>query len=118
MLGVWVNFATVVAGGLLGTLLRGGIREKYRQTINAGLALCVLLIGLSGALETQSVLVVILSAVVGSILGEFLRIERGIDHLGEWAQRRFARGDAGFASGFVNATLLFMVGSMAVVGSL
>ena len=69
MLGVWVNFATVVAGGLLGTLLRGGIREKYRQTINAGLALCVLLIGLSGALETQSVLVVILSAVVGSILG-------------------------------------------------
>ena len=118
MLGVWVNFATVVAGGLLGTLLRGGIREKYRQTINAGLALCVLLIGLSGALETQSVLVVILSVVVGSILGEFLRIERGIDHLGEWAQRRFARGDAGFASGFVNATLLFMVGSMAVVGSL
>lgn len=118
MLGIWVNFATVVAGGLLGTLLRGGIREKYRQTINAGLALCVLLIGLSGALETQSVLVVILSVVVGSILGEFLRIERGIDHLGEWAQRRFARGDAGFASGFVNATLLFMVGSMAVVGSL
>ena len=118
MLGVWVNFATVVAGGLLGTLLRGGIGEKYRQTVNAGLALCVLLIGLSGALETQNVLIVILSVVLGSILGERLRVERGIDRLGEWAQQRFSRGDSGFATGFVNATLLFAVGSMAVVGSL
>ncbi len=118
MLGVWVNFATVVAGGIVGTLLRGGIGEKYRQTINAGLALCVLLIGLSGALETQNVLIVILSVVIGSAVGEWLRIERGIDRMGAWAQRRFSRGDAGFATGFVNATLLFAVGSMAVVGSL
>ena len=52
MLGVWANFFAVIAGGLLGTLLRGGIKEKYSQTINVGLALCVMLIGMSGALKT------------------------------------------------------------------
>jgi len=118
MLGVWVNFATVIVGGLLGTLLRGGIKEKFSKTINAGLALCVLLIGMSGALQTQNVLMVIISIVVGAYLGELLRIEDGLDKLGNWAQSKFAKNDSGFASGFINATLLFCVGAMAVVGSL
>ena len=118
MLGVWVNFAAVVVGGLIGTLLRGGIPERFRRTINAGLALCVMLIGMSGALKTSSVLIVIVSVVAGSLLGERLRIEDGLDRMGAWAQRRFAKSDDGFAAGFVNATLLFCVGAMAVVGSL
>lgn len=118
MLGIWANFATVVVGGLIGTKLRGGIKERYRKTINAGLALCVLLIGMSGALETSNILAVIISIVVGTVLGEWLRIEDGLDRLGDWAQKRFAGQDSGFATGFVNTTLLFCVGAMAVVGSL
>lgn len=118
MLGVWANFFAVIAGGLLGTLLRGGIKEKYSKTVNAGLALCVMLIGMSGALKTDNVLLVIISVVIGSILGELMRIEDGLDRLGEWAQKKFAKNDSGFATGFVNATLLFSVGAMAVVGSL
>lgn len=118
MLGVWANFFAVIAGGLLGTLLRGGIKEKYSQTINVGLALCVMLIGMSGALKTENTMLVIISIVIGSSLGELLRIESALDCLGDWAQKKFAKGDSGFANGFVNATLLFCVGAMAVVGSL
>lgn len=118
MLGVWVNCFAVILGGIVGCLLRGGIREKYRQTVNYGLGLCVICIGMSGALGTANMLVVIISIAAGSLLGEWMRIEAGIERLGDWAQRRFARGDAGFAAGFVNATLLFCVGAMAVVGSL
>lgn len=118
MIGVWVNFAVVVIGGLIGCLLRGGIREKYQNTINNGLGLCVICIGMSGALDTANMLVVIISVAIGAVLGEWLRIEDGLDRLGGWAQKRFARGDSGFATGFVNATLLFCVGAMAVVGSL
>ena len=118
MLGVWVNFAGVVVGGLLGTLLRGGIPRKYQTALNQALALCVLVIGVSGAIKTSNVLIVIVSAVVGTLAGELLRIERGLDRLGEWAQARFSHSEGGFAEGFVNATLLFSVGAMAVVGSL
>ena len=118
MLGVWANAIAIVVGALLGCLLRGGIKEKYSQTINYGLALCVTLIGISGALKAQDTLCMIVSVVVGSALGELLRIERGIERLGDWAQQRFSKGDTGFATGFVNASLLFCVGAMAVVGAL
>lgn len=59
-------------------------------------------------------MIVIVSIVIGVVVGELLHIEDGLNHMGEWAQRRFAKGD----TGFVNATLLFSVGAMAVVGSL
>jgi len=118
MLGVWVNSIAVIVGGLAGTWLRGGIPEKYRNSINMGLALCVLVIGISGAIATQNMMLVILSIVIGTVAGELIGIEHHLDRLGNWAQNRFAKGDSGFSQGFINATLLFCIGSMAVVGSL
>ena len=115
---VWLNFATVVAGGLIGTLLRGGIKDSYRKTVHAAISLCVLLVGITGAIKTDNVLIVIVSMCVGAVLGELIHIEDGLDHLGAWAQKHVAKNDTGFANGFVNATLLFCVGAMAVVGSL
>ncbi|MBR1820413.1 MAG: DUF554 domain-containing protein [Clostridia bacterium] len=118
MLGVWANAVAIIAGGLLGCLLRGGIKEKLRDTINYGLALCVMIIGVSGALKTDDTLVMIVSVIVGSVIGEWLRIEDGITRLGDWAQSKLAKGDTGFSAGFVSASLLFCVGAMAVVGAL
>lgn len=116
MLGVAVNFAAVAVGGLIGTLLRGGIPEKYRTLIQQGLALCVFMIGVSGAIKTEHTLLMIISIVIGAVLGSFIGIEAAVEKLGVWAQHKFNKG--GFADGFVNATLLFSIGSMAVVGSL
>lgn len=116
MLSVAVNFFAVLAGGIIGTLLRGGIPERFRTLINQGLALCVMLIGISGAIKTENTLLMIISVVVGSFLGTLIGIEAGVEKLGNLAQNRFNKG--GFADGFVNATLLFSIGSMAVVGSL
>ena len=119
MLGVWANPIVVIIGALVGTLLRGGIPERFRRILTQGLGLCVTLIGISGAIGTQNVLVVILSIVVGAILGEAIGIEEGLGRFGGWAQKKIARpGDTGFGQGMVSATLLFCVGSMAVVGSL
>ncbi len=118
MLGVWVNSIAVILGGLAGTWLRGGIPAKYRDSINMGLALCVLVIGISGAIVTENMMLVILSIVIGTAAGETIGIEHHLDRLGGWAQNKFAKGDSGFSQGFINATLLFCIGSMAVVGSL
>lgn len=116
MPGVTVNFLAVLAGGILGTLVKGGIPARYRVLIQQGIALCVLVIGISGAIETQNMLLVILSIVIGAVCGTLFKIETGVEALGAWAQTKFRKG--GFAEGFVNATLLFSIGSMAVVGSL
>lgn len=121
MLGTVVNALAIVAGGLVGLCCTRGIDDRYRQTVLQGLALCVLLIGGKSALSSDNLPVVILSLVVGGLVGEWLAIEARLESLGRWVEARFADGSAGggdFARGFVSASLVFCVGSMAVVGSL
>lgn len=117
MIGVLINFLTVVIGGAAGSLMRGKLNESLRVHINRGLALCVMLVGIKGAIETANMLLVILCIVIGTLLGVFLRIEDNVKKLGYFAEKKFS-GGSGFAEGFVNATLLFCIGAMAVVGSL
>ena len=121
MLGTVVNALAIVAGGLVGLCCTRGIGDRYRRTVLQGLALCVLLIGGKSALSSDNLPVVILSLVVGGVVGEWLAIEARLESLGRWIEARFADGSAGggdFARGFVSASLVFCVGSMAVVGSL
>ena len=120
MVGVIINVAAVLAGGTLGLLLGGRVPQRLRETIMQGLALCILLIGAQGALETANVLAVIVCMVAGGLLGEALDLEKRLESLGALAERKFAHGgqNGRFAQGFITASLLFCVGAMAVVGSL
>jgi uncharacterized membrane protein YqgA involved in biofilm formation len=118
MIGTLVNTLAAVVGGLLGSLLKKGIPERFADLVQKGLALCVLYIGVKGSLVGTNTLVTILSLVLGAILGELLNIDGGIQRLGAWAQGKLSRSGSRLGEGFVTASLLFCVGSMAVVGSL
>ena len=118
MIGTFVNNLAAVVGGLLGTLLKKGIPERFADLVQKGLALCVLYIGIKGSLVGTNTLVTILSLVLGAILGELLNIDGGIERLGAWAQRKLSKEGSRLGEGFVTASLLFCVGSMSVVGSL
>ncbi len=119
MYGVLINAAAVLVGGLIGLLLRGGISTRFRSIVSQGLALCVFLIGVMNAIKTADMMCVIVSIVLGAVLGEALKIEQRLDHLGDIAQKKLSGGnDSRFSEGFVTATLLFCVGAMAVVGSM
>jgi len=83
-----------------------------------GLAICIFIIGISGALKSHNTLVMILSIVIGAVIGTLLDIDSGINRLGAWIERK-AHGKFGsIAEGFVNASLICCVGAMAVIGSL
>ena len=118
VLGTVVNALAIVVGSLLGLLFRGGIPEKYNETIMKSIALSVVLIGLMGAFKTEDVMLVIISLAIGSIIGEFLRIEDNLENLGAWIERKIGKKESGIAKGFVASSLLFCVGSMAIVGAL
>ena len=118
MFGTFVNCIAIIAGSLLGLLLRGGIPPQYKRTIIQALGLAVILIGLKGALQTEAIMLVIFSLVIGTLVGELLRIEDRLEGLGQWFEARFARAGNGLAKGFVTASLVYCVGSMAIVGSL
>ncbi len=118
MLGTIVNTLSIIVGSLVGLLLRGGIPERYNQLIMHAIGLAVVLIGLKTALETHAILVVILSLVIGSILGELLRIEDRLEQFGHWIGSRLSKDSKGIARGFVSTSLLYCVGAMAIIGAM
>jgi hypothetical protein len=119
MIGTLMNAAAIVAGGTVGQCLKKGIKDRYKTTIMQAISLSVILIGIRSALNATDLLEVIVCMAVGGLLGEVLRIEDKIEALGAYAEKRFSRsGDGGFSKGFVTASLVFCVGSMAIVGSL
>ena len=120
MFGTIVNTAAVIAGAILGLLLKKGIPERFQDAIMKGLALCVLLIGISGALEGENTLIAILSIVTGAIIGELIDIDRRLNHLGQLLEARFSKGqgEQTVARAFVTSSWLFCVGAMTIVGSL
>lgn len=118
MLGTIVNVLTIIVGSFLGYFMRNGIKEEYKTTIMDGLGLTVLIIGISGSIKTENILLVIASIVIGSIMGEMIGIEKRLDNMALGLEKRFGKGDSNFSKGFITATLVFCVGAMAIVGSL
>lgn len=126
MLGTFVNAGAIIVGGLLGLLLKNGLKENYRTTLNGAVSLAVMFVGISGALanmlaEGANSVLFIVSLALGGLVGELLRIEGRLENLGDWMQRKLSKGDdkgPSLSQGFVAASLVFCVGTMAVLGSL
>lgn len=118
MLGTVVNVITIIMGSLLGILVKKGINDDYKDTIMNGVGLAVLVIGITGGIETKNTVLVIVSLVLGSIIGEIIAIEARLDKLGGIMEKRFGKGDSNFSKAFVTASLVYCVGAMAIVGSL
>lgn len=120
MLGTIVNAAAVIAGGILGLLLKKGLPEKLSDTVMKGLGLCTLYIGITGILEGENTLILILSMVIGALIGEGIDLDDKLNKLGAFLESKFRKeGDkVSIAEGFVTSSLLFCVGAMTIVGSL
>ena len=132
-LGVIVNGLVIVGASFAALILKKFIMkfdknnkvEKISDTIMSGLALCIIYMGISGALECQHVLICIISMVVGGLIGELIDIDKGLNSLGDKIEEKLNKGKtdvskekASISQGFVSASLLFCVGAMAVVGAL
>lgn len=118
MFGTLVNILAITAGSLFGLAFRGGIPLHYQQTVMQAIGLAVILIGMTGALKTPDILVIIFSLAIGGLAGEWLQIEARLAKLGNWLENKCAQSEGSIAKGFVTASLIYCVGSMAIVGSL
>ena len=120
MLGVGVNVAAILVGSVAGLLLKKSLPEKLAQAMTTAIALAVLYIGVDGMLSGTNTLVLVLSMVIGSVIGTLLDLDRRLNGLGQRIEVRFQQkeGSGSIAEGFVSATLLFCVGAMTIVGAL
>ena len=123
MIGTLLNIATVLLGGGLGTFLGHRLPERMRETVMHGLGLVTLVVGMHLTLKTQNILIVMGSILVGAILGEWCRIDVGLERVSNWLRDRVARGASAhhrthFTEGFVTASLVFCIGPMTILGSI
>ena len=120
MLATIINVALILAGSAIGLLFKNLISDRLMSIITHALGLCVLGIGISGMVGTEDMLCVIVCMVVGTVIGELIDIERRLERAGDLLRAKVARGDSGsrFTESFVNASLLFCVGAMAITGSI
>lgn len=129
-LGTIINTAAIVAGGLLGLLCKNLLTKSMEDTLLKATSLCVLFIGIGGAmaqmlkfadgtLEASGSMMLIVCFVLGSITGELLDLEGRFEGFGAWLRKKtHNESDSGFLAAFVHASLTVCIGAMAIVGSI
>jgi len=122
MTGTLLNIATVLIGGVIGLIFGARIPDQLKSTVIAGMGLFTAAMGLQMFLETENPLIVLGALLIGTLLGEWWRIEDGLQNLGSFLEKRFSKEDEDgsnrFVRGFLTASLLFCVGPMAILGSI
>ncbi len=122
MTGTFLNIGTVLVGGLIGLVFGARIPDKLKLTVIAGMGLFTAALGLQMFLKTENSLIVLGALLIGILLGEWWRIEEGLQELGGFLERRFSRDkddDSNkFVRGFLTASLLFCVGPLTILGSI
>ena len=118
MTGVLANVLTVIVGSLTGLLFHKNISRKIADAAMVAIGLCNLCIGVSGMMQGKETLVLIISMVVGTMIGTAIDIDGRLNRLNELTNKKAESGSPGPVQGFMTASLVFCVGSMTILGGL
>ena len=121
MVGALINAVGIALGSLVGLLLRGKISQRLVDSLMIAMGLVVVVLGVQSAVGSQEFLCVVLSLAFGAIIGELMHIDRALDGIGDKVRKKLEGkkiAEGRFAEGFITASLLFGVGTMAILGSI
>ncbi|MDM8159876.1 DUF554 domain-containing protein [Labilibaculum sp. K2S] len=118
MIGTLVNVIAILIGGSLGLLFRTRIPDRMFKIVFQAIGIFTLYLGVSMALKANELLLMVFSLVVGSLIGEFLRLEDRVEYLSELLKRKIGSKDDKFSTGFVTSFMLFCLGAMTILGSM
>lgn len=116
--GTLLNAATVLIGGLLGTVLGANLPDRLRESVVRGLGLFTLVYGVRGAIDTGNVLVLLFATLIGGIFGSALAIDDRLNALGDALQRRLSSRGGRISEAFVTSSLVFCVGPLTFIGAI
>ncbi|MEB2300486.1 DUF554 domain-containing protein [Lysinibacillus xylanilyticus] len=122
LLGALINALLIMAGALVGRIFKN-IPESMKTTVLSIIGLAVALLGIKMGFESDNFIILMISLVVGTVIGEWLDLDKQMNRLGQWVESLFSKNrtdnnQISIAEGFVTASLIFVVGSMGVIGAL
>lgn len=118
LLGTIVNAGAIIFGSLIGLLAKKAIPQRMGDLIMTAIPIVVMVLGVQFSIESANVLIVIVSLVIGAIIGEWIDIDKKLDEFGATVQSKLKGNDSNFSAAFVSTTLIYCVGSMAILGSI
>ena len=118
MIGTIVNAGAVIAGGTIGLLFNKSMPERFKSIYFQAIGLFTLAIGISMVWNMQHLLIVVSSLAIGSLLGEWMNLESGVDKLSKYFKRKLHIGSERFSEGLITAFLLYCIGSMTILGAI
>ena len=129
-LGTLINILGIVAGGVCGLIFGKMLKKEHQDSLGVAAGVSVLFLGIAGAMEgmltmadgkvtSGNSMVLIISIMLGTLVGELLGIENWFTRLGEWLKMKTGNAkDGGFVDGFVTASLTVCIGAMAIMGAI
>ncbi|MEL4026897.1 DUF554 domain-containing protein [Lysinibacillus endophyticus] len=119
LLGTLINALLIIVGSILGRFFKN-IPETMKNTVLSIIGLAVALLGIQMGFQSTNFVIIIISLVVGAVIGELLDLDKLLNRFGKWIELKLGKNktESNIAEGFVNATLLFVIGSMAILGAL
>jgi len=122
LLGALINALLIMAGSLVGRIFKN-IPESMKTTVLSIIGLAVALLGIKMGFESDNFIILMISLVVGTVIGEWLDLDKQMNRIGQWVESLFSKNrtddnQVSIAEGFVTASLIFVVGSMGVIGAL
>lgn len=122
MTGNFINLIAILVGSAIGVLFGARLSEHLKATVISGMGLFTTAVGIQMFLKTENALIVLGALIFGAILGEWWKVEEGVQNLGIWLEKRFSGSSEGgssrFVRGFLTASVLYCTGPMAVLGSI
>ena len=129
-LGTLINTGAIIAGGIIGMVFGKALPERFQKILISACGLATIFIAIGGCLEKMftvedgkissgGTMMMLISLALGSVIGEFFKIEERLENFGSWLKRKTkSESDNGFVNAFVTASLTVCVGAMAIVGSI
>jgi len=118
MTGTLINVGTVLIGSTIGLLIRSKLPERYIKIMFQVFGLFTIFLGIKMALETQNIMVMVFSLLLGTLLGEWMNLEKGMDRFAGFIKKKVKSKNERFTEGFVTAFLVFCMGSMTILGAI
>jgi uncharacterized protein len=118
LLGTIINAFAIIFGTLIGSFLTK-IPDSIKDTVMKAIGLAVIILGIQMGLKSDNFLLTMISIVTGAIIGEYVDLDGKFNSLGNWVEKRVAgKWKGNISQGFITASLIFVIGAMAVLGAM
>ena len=117
--GTLINVGAIIVGSIIGILLNKGLPKNINSIIFQALGLFSVFLGISLAFETNNnFLIICMALIMGGILGEVFKLSIRTENMSDLLKKKLNNSNPRFTEGLITATMIFSVGSMAIIGPL